>query len=1073
MNETTPGKIKTKYGLALAVCPSVLMQWLLTATLCLVMSAAQAQGWQQHLSFGNYDFARGMLPTPDGGYMAAGHFGPGPAELDGFLVKLDPFGNEQWRKAFGSANADFIEDIEVTPDGGYVLCGSTFNPANGSFDAWLLKATQLGEISWSKSLGTSDYEYARSVIVTSDGGFALVGRSDAGSDAGILLIKTDAAGNEEWSNIYGGAAEDEAWGIAETADHQLVIAGVSSSFGNGSQDVYLAQVSLDGTFQWFQTFGGADDDFAFSIIPTSDGGLLAGGTTRSSGAGDYDVYLIKTTNNGTLEWVQTYGGAFGEWGAFVLEIPAGGYAVAGATQSFNNQLDDVYLLRTDDQGNLLWQRSYGQERKDIPHSLTLTPEGGFLLSAHSRVDTNGVVESSQGYLLRTGPDGLVLTNYLQGRIFFDEDFDCLPTPGETGFGGWHLRATGNNGTFYGITDADGYYSILTDTGTYVLRLVAPNNYWQPCENDLSLSFQDLYDTLVTDFPLQVAFSCPQLEVDIATGTVQPCASRVYQVRYCNHGTAPAENIRVDVTLDPAMTFISAGLTPSAQSGQIYSFEPGNLAPGECGGFYLETFLACDAEPGRTYCLTAEITPDSICLPTDPQWDGSSIKVNAACEVDSVVFTIKNTGTGDMAGPLYSIIVEDQIVGRAERYQLSSGDSVQIKHPAAGKTLRMEAPQSAGHPGRSHPSVAVEACGGSPGSVSLGYVTMFPEDDADAFRSVDCRENSGWLPPNSKQAFPKGIGNQHFIEQETDIEYLVFFKNTGEDTVATVVIQDTLSPWLDVTSLRPGAASHPYSLAVSNTGALQFTFENIHLPDSLTNDSASAGFVKFRVSQMPGVPFDSLIVNRSSVSFDFGAPVAKPQYFHTVKKSEVISISDVSLCTGGFYQGVAYQSDTTFYQTFILPATDSLFFTNIDVGDFGVRVEIDTFVWLGQPLNGWLLEADTTIVESFDIGMGCDSVVVWTVDVLVSTGGPLSAVTGRVFPNPASDHFFFETNPLNHGLQFELLNTAGQQFPLPPPVFSRSKDHTTWQFSTQTFPPGLYFFIVKNAEETAVFKIVKR
>jgi uncharacterized repeat protein (TIGR01451 family) len=944
--------------------------------------AQVSSGWQQIPGFGSYDFARGFLPTPDGGFIAAGHSGNGPDLHDGFLVKTDPFGSEQWRKTFGGNSHDEINDLRQTSDGGYILTGNTFSFGNGSADVWLIKTDRLGNLQWQQALGTAALEFGRAVIETSDGGYAVVGRSDNGADIGILLIKTDALGNEQWSNIYGGAGEDESWGLTETPDNQLVFAGTTASFGAGDKDVYLGKVALDGTFSWFQTFGGADDDLGYTVIPTSDGGLLVGGATRSFGVGDYDVYVIKTTADGSEQGSKTYGGAFGEWGAYLLEMPGGGFAIAGSAQSFNNLLDDVYLVRTDALGNELWFRTYGKARKDIPHSLALAPDGGFLIAGHSRIDNaNGSVLTSAAYLLRTDSQGYILSNRLQGAIFWDADNDCQQDPGETGFGGWILRATAGNKQFFGLTEADGSYSILTDSGSYVLSLFPPNAYWQPCENDVSLSFSGLNDTLVADFPLQAAIICPQLEVDVATSVVRPCSTGVFQVRYCNHGTATANGAYAELKLDAFQQLISSGLPIAGQAGNTYRFDLGDVAAGDCGGFPLEIQLACGAETGRTHCVTAHIFPDSICLPPNPAWSGARIEVSGVCMGDSVLFTLKNTGTGSTTGPMKSIIIEDQIIGRAVEFQLQPGESIQLMHPANGKTIRLEAEQAPGHPGKSKPSVTVEGCSNG-GNISKGFVTMFPEDDADAFRSIDCRENAAYFPPNAKLAFPKGIDNQHLLRPGADVEYLIRFQNTGEDTLAAVVIQDTLSPWLDLTTLRPGTASHPYRLSVSNTGVLQFTLDNLALPDSATNEAASHGFVKFRVSQQPGIPFDSLVINRSCISFDYELPVAKPLYTHTLAKPQAFSISDVSLCTGGVFQGVAVTSDTTFLTYAPLPALDSFAFTNVFVLPT-YSLDYQDTICAGDLyfFNGEWVTAPGIYTDSLATVTGCDSLVTLHLEAL--------------------------------------------------------------------------------------------
>ncbi|MBK8565398.1 MAG: hypothetical protein IPN76_19140 [Saprospiraceae bacterium] len=192
---------------------------------------AQTNTWRQDLNFGSYDFARGLFPTPDGGYVAAGHTGNGPDLHDVFMVKLDAFGNEQWRRTYGGPEHDIIDDFKQTSDGGYLLSAEpALYPALRVSIFASSRPTTSATSFGTKHTGTAAIDFSRSAIETSDGGYAIVGRSDNGTDVGILLIKTDANGNEIWSNTYGGIGDDEAWGIAETIDNQLIITGQSASF---------------------------------------------------------------------------------------------------------------------------------------------------------------------------------------------------------------------------------------------------------------------------------------------------------------------------------------------------------------------------------------------------------------------------------------------------------------------------------------------------------------------------------------------------------------------------------------------------------------------------------------------------------------------------------------------------------------------------------------------------------------------------------------------------------------------------------------------------------------------------
>lgn len=245
-----------------------------------------------------------------------------------------------------------------------------------------------------------------------------------------------------------------------------------------------------------------------------------------------------------------------------------------------------------------------------------------------------------------------------------------------------------------------------------------------------------------------------------------------------------------------------------------------------------------------------ISPDSLCLPPDPLWDGSSIETEVSCNGDNVVFTLTNVGTGTMSAPLGYIIIEDQIVLLSEEFQLLPGQSTTVTLPANGSTLRLEAQQAPEHPsGFASTGATIEGCGGW---LSLGFFTQWAfDDDPDPFTDLDCQVNIGSYDPNDKQGFPAGVGEDHLIEPGQDLEYLIRFQNTGTDTAFQPLIVDVLPPELDLASIRPGASSHPYTYGVTPEGWLTFTFDDIMLPDSNVNEPASHGFVRFRASQVPG------------------------------------------------------------------------------------------------------------------------------------------------------------------------------------------------------------------------------
>ena len=196
--------------------------------------------------------------------------------------------------------------------------------------------------------GTSD-DYGYSVEQTADGGYIIAGQTTSfgAGNSDVYLIKTDASGNTTWTKTFGGAYSDVARSVQPTADGGYIIAGYTESFGAGSYDVYL--IKTDTT--WTKTFGGTSHDYGYSVEPTADGGYIIAGSTRSFGAGIDDVYLIKTDAIGNATWTITFGGTDFDYGQSVRQTSDGGYIIAGYTSSFGAGFYDVYLIKTDANGN--------------------------------------------------------------------------------------------------------------------------------------------------------------------------------------------------------------------------------------------------------------------------------------------------------------------------------------------------------------------------------------------------------------------------------------------------------------------------------------------------------------------------------------------------------------------------------------------------------------------------------------------------------------------------------------------------------------------------------------------------
>ncbi|MBI4648429.1 MAG: hypothetical protein HY738_18060, partial [Bacteroidia bacterium] len=278
-----------------------------------------------------------------------------------------------------------------------------------------------------------------------------------------------------------------------------------------------------------------------------------------------------------------------------------------------------------------------------------------------------------------------------------------------------------------------------------------------------------------------------------------------------------------------------------------------------------------------------------CLPNNPSWDHSSISVEGNCTGDSLAcFTIYNTGDpgdGDMDGTSEYRIFSNNILVYTGTFQIAGGDSLVICWAACGNTIRLEADQRPGHPGNSHPQANVEMCGDPP--YVFGQITAVPEDDDDDFIEISCSQVTSSWDPNDKQVIPEGITEEHFIDSAAMLEYQIRFQNTGTDTAFNIIIRDTLSEYLDITTVTPGAGSHPYTFNIFGSGILEWRFDNILLPDSNVNEPESHGFVNFSILQKPNNEIGTYISNSAGIIFDFNPPVMTNTVWNIVWKLPIL------------------------------------------------------------------------------------------------------------------------------------------------------------------------------------------
>ena len=782
-----------------------------------------------------------VAPTADGGYVFYGQID----QAGTVLGKTDPDGELVWQKPCTvSYSDDPVADLFVLPNG---HCALGVYIENAQLMSTVLHFDEAGNVLDQRSFPG----FTR--MSPTDNGYFVVTRQD---DTTMQLYRLNPAFATVWEKPLHTSRMLFMPDMITTNDGGVCILASYDSLPGFLNSPKLIKAGADGNKQWEREF---ISTAAFAYF----------GALNQTTSGDYifnvtdgvATTVIRTDPGGQLLWSKSLGNSSA---FFNCPTPDGGIAMAGSSFPFNN----VHITKLNASGATVFSRDYSPNgyRGESFH-IRPTLDNGLIICGQFTSPAGGY---DLAFLIKTGENGNVFSNSIQGYATFDQNHNCTADPGEPPLSDWIVTATTNGYPLSTRTLADGFYSFDVFGGDYTVKIHPPGSIWEPCDGgQYNVTVANSADTVVQNFSVKDSALCSLLDVSISTPILRRCFHSGYVVSWCNRGTATANDAVVQIALPPQLDFVSATIPYSSQSGDTLWFEVGDVEFGECGEFQLTVNVDCDSTLlGQTLCTAARIFPDTLCS-EPPGWSGARIVAGASCVGDTIVdFTLKNTGTAP-SNTLGYIITEDYVVLHSGNFSLAPNETMHIARPANGSTQRIEAGQAANYPFPSMPSAAVEGCGGWN---SFGLINQFTLDDADPYTDIDCQIVRGSYDPNDKQGFPTGYGSEHLIEPGTELTYLIRFQNTGTDTAFYVEVRDTLSPWLNPASLRVGTASHPFDWTMRGPGALSFRFDNIMLPDSNVNEAASHGFIQFSVRPNANAPLGTLIENDASIYFDFNKPV---------------------------------------------------------------------------------------------------------------------------------------------------------------------------------------------------------
>ena len=870
-------------------------------------------------------------------------------EADIWAVKLNDIGQVSWKKAFGGSANDGAYDVKQTSDGGYIIAGYTasndgdVSGNHGESDFWIIKLDALGNISWQNAVGGNSNEVAHSIDITSDGGYIAMGYtlSNAGDvignhgEADIWVVKFDESGNISWQKCLGGSSSEEGYEIEQTADGGYIIAGSTQSnngdvsSNNGSSDYWVVKLDAMGELSWENSFGGNYNDVAHSVNQTSDGGYLVAGISSSSNGdvtnanGGRDYWVIKLDGSGNLSWQKALGGEDTDISYSVRETEDGGCIVAGFSTSTNGNISgnhgdsDYWITKLDHSGNFSWQQTIGGAATDDPQSIKETLDGGYVVAGYSYSDDGDLLRnqgSSDYWVVKLEEVSTA------GTVYFDSDQNCLQDINENGIEGMNLII--NPGNIVVTTDYAGDWWIKSlPQGTYTMTIDTLTSWKPSCLWNTTQTFtitNPIGFNNGPDFGMVNNNPCREPDVTIYMPFMRPCLEeQIIFVSATNGSTATGSILDsyVEVELDPFITVDSASFAYTNLGNHIYRFDLNEINPGEIDRIVIYTTINCDVHLGETLCMEANLKPVEPCalddIPSDPiiadptgntvtnfpvpctlPWDKSSLSVEGWCQNDSAFFSVTNTGefgNGDMDCYSELWVTRNGVVVVTDSISLLGGETVIYSYAGYSHLWKLMAEQHPLHPGNSHPNAGVDECGAHnlepPGDINDTHL-----DDADPVVDAYCGVVTGSYDPNDKIGYPKGETEENYIPANQQIQYVVRFQNTGTDTAFTVVVRDTLDLDFNIFTVKPGVSSHSYTFKMHGPRVLEWTFNDINLPDSAANQDGSNGFLTYHVEQVRDLDPGTLITNDADIYFDKNAPITTNTTVHKIFEGFVSMLS---------------------------------------------------------------------------------------------------------------------------------------------------------------------------------------
>jgi uncharacterized repeat protein (TIGR01451 family) len=788
----------------------------------------------------------------------------------------------QWQKCLGGTKADYGNSIKATFDGGYISIGQSFSndgdvtTHHGSIDTadiWVVKTDAIGTLQWQKSYGGSASDGSVSIIQTTDSGYIFVGStfstdgditvSKGASD--VWVVKLDATGNIEWQKSFGGTLNDNGVTIIQTIDGGFMVGAVTSSnngdvSGNhGWSDLWLLKIDVTGNIQWQKCLGGTSFEGSqqsgnviwgsgakVSVIQTSDSGFFVAGPScsndgdltshhGSTASGYTDYWIVKLNNVGIIQWQQSFGGTQQDNVSNAIQTTDGGYIISGSTlskdgdvvgQHINNSggnASDMWIVKVNATGTLEWTKALGGTFTDHGTYISETSDGGYFVSGYTNSRNGDVAGLHSGFT-----DAWILKLNATGALLWQK---CLGGFGTDGLAGFQT--------------ADGGYILIGATSSNNDD-VSGNHGWVP--STTSGIYIDVW------------------MVKLSAVSDNVIRGNVY------------EDVNANCLKDSTEIYLKGRIVKAMPGNYFASTDVlGNYSLFVDSGAYTVSHIppayynqSCPAAAGTYTVAINSVTPNSFNNDFADTLTShcADLKLSIAtsylrkCRKNSYVIRYENSGAVAAANVMINVTFPALIIPFSSSIPWTAPFQFNLNTLQPGQIGFLSITDS----------LSCNANLGDTLCASVSIVTTSSECNVVNNSASDCHVVIASCDPNGievqSQSSSKIYVTQENITDSDSLTYLIHFQNIGNDTAFTVIVRDTLSNYIDPASIQSMAASHTFSFRIYGKGVCEWTFNNILLPDSNTNELLSQGFVKFTVLQNQVNSIGTVISNKAAIWFDY-------------------------------------------------------------------------------------------------------------------------------------------------------------------------------------------------------------